>query len=350
MKSAIIMTIVSILTAAVCMGASLFPEDEILFKRLIKERKFDEIESRIEELDRELVDIYERRRIPCIFEALADDQEVSTFAIPEWCLKKPNSYIAYTAHGFLYTKIAWVFRGSGYASSVSENDMVHFNRCLNNARKFLEKAYQLNTNFPFSATEMITVVMGQGGSRSEMEKWYQRALSAKTSNPQTYLYKALYLQPKWHGSVEEVLSFAYEIDNPDTPALCVATTYSDIWDEMRNRKDVLLPNKTFLRKTADAYTRLLDEHPKWVISRKRAAFFAVKCGDYNLAAEHFRHIKWTDDDRDLQLWSNSEDYEADRNLAFKMAECNNPELNSDTITNNPNGLETAGAPPAETSP
>ena len=56
---------------------------------------------------------------------------------------------------------------------------------------------------------MITVEMAIGeGNRDEMEKWFKRAMDADSDNLNACKQKLLWLEPKWHGSPEEMLRFA----------------------------------------------------------------------------------------------------------------------------------------------
>jgi hypothetical protein len=67
---------------------------------------------------------------------------------------------------------------------------------------------------------MITVEMAIGeGNRDEMEKWFWRAMDADNDNLDACNKKLLWLEPKWHGSPEEMLEFARTCRNPRIGAL-----------------------------------------------------------------------------------------------------------------------------------
>jgi len=271
-------------------------------------------------MDNKIRDPLERARIDGAFSAMCSDPQNASLAIDEWCAKKPNSWIAYTARGYLLIEVAWKHRGCDWAVNVPSEKMRLFHENLRMAETALTTAYELNPGFPFAATEMITVSMGLCKPRAEMEKWFQRATTAKTSSPSANRNKVLYLQPKWHGSVEELLSFADEVDCPDTPPLTVATTYANIWYNMpNNQKSTLLSNPKYLRNATLAYVRSLEQYPYRRNQHLFCAFFSLRSGNYPLAAKHFNRFEWRAKMPDLFCWPSKTAFEADRALAFSRS-------------------------------
>ena len=57
---------------------------------------------------------------------------------------------------------------------------------------------------------MIRVLMGLSGDRPEMELWFNRAMKLDTNNYAACGNKLYFLDPRWHGSREEVLAFGKE--------------------------------------------------------------------------------------------------------------------------------------------
>ncbi len=54
---------------------------------------------------------------------------------------------------------------------------------------------------------MLPVLRGLGCERPEMETWFRRAMEADSDNYLACYQKMVWLDPKWHGSPEEVLAF-----------------------------------------------------------------------------------------------------------------------------------------------
>ena len=298
--------------------------DKLLFPRLIRERRFDEFENKIISMDKEITDIFERERIGNVFDAIVSGMNVyyADDAIPAWCEQSPDSYIAYTVKGVVYINLAWRYRGGGYADTVSEENFNEFYKHLRIAEEALRKAYELNPDFTLPASEMITICMGLGYPRAEMEKWFQRATSSSRSPDGygAYLGKALYLQPKWHGTVDELLDYVFYSEELGTPPYPLILAYSSIWYFMDNR-DPLLNNKTYLNKAALVYERYLEQYPDRPQAQKYCAFFAIKSGNYSLAAKYFPQITWNKND---PLWETQDEFDSDKELALnKVAELNN---------------------------
>ncbi len=111
--------------------------------------------------------------------------------------------------GEFYTDYAWEARGSGFADSVTEDGWRKFAERASEARKAFEAAWNLDPLDGDAASRMITVEMAIGeGNRAEMEKWFRRAMEADSDNLDACRRKLYWLAPRWHGSDEDVLSFA----------------------------------------------------------------------------------------------------------------------------------------------
>lgn len=111
---------------------------------------------------------------------------------------------------------AWQFRGGGYADTVTKEGGKLFEQDLAIAAKVLTKAWQLNPGDVRIPLQMLSVELGQGQGRERMELWFKRAMALDTNNYDACLKKLTYLEPKWYGSVEEMLNFGREcVENKD---------------------------------------------------------------------------------------------------------------------------------------
>lgn len=128
------------------------------------------------------------------------------------CLKKAGApeYTRLAARGAFLIRFAWDARGSGLASTVTDDGWRLFAQRLADAEDALVAAYELAPDRPHAPTSMLTVCMGRGHPRDEMEEWFERALRAEPDNMQACHKKLEYLHPKWHGSPEEHIGFAWQ--------------------------------------------------------------------------------------------------------------------------------------------
>jgi hypothetical protein len=109
--------------------------------------------------------------------------------------------------GEVYIQLGWQARGYDYANTITSEGAKLFAERLAVAEKALNTAWQLNTNDARIAVKMISVELGQGKGRDGMELWFQRAMKADPNNYDACDAKLLYLEPKWYGSVADMLEF-----------------------------------------------------------------------------------------------------------------------------------------------
>jgi hypothetical protein len=112
--------------------------------------------------------------------------------------------------GAYHVEQAWWDRGGGYADTVTSEGWKGFEENLKLAAQELEKAWSLDPTDGQIARHMIRVELGQGQGRPRMEKWFQRAMALNPNDYDACWQKLYYLEPKWHGSPEEMIAFGRE--------------------------------------------------------------------------------------------------------------------------------------------
>jgi len=111
--------------------------------------------------------------------------------------------------GFLI-RHAWDARGGGVAATVTAEGFRLFEERLVAAENAFTAAYELDADRPHAPTRMITVCMGRGHPRAEMERWFERAMRADPDNFYACHAKLEFLHPKWGGTPEEHIGFAWQ--------------------------------------------------------------------------------------------------------------------------------------------
>ncbi|HTL55277.1 MAG TPA: hypothetical protein VL361_06335 [Candidatus Limnocylindrales bacterium] len=122
----------------------------------------------------------------------------------------PSEPSLYLLKGIFYTKYAWHARGTAYANKVTDKGWQLFSERLAEAETALDKAWEMNPRDPRVACEMLSVELGQGKGRERMELWFKRATDLNPNYYDAFSAKLYYLEPKWHGSPEEMLKFGRE--------------------------------------------------------------------------------------------------------------------------------------------
>jgi tetratricopeptide (TPR) repeat protein len=122
----------------------------------------------------------------------------------------PDGYLTWYLKGSHYIELAWNDRGGGYADTVSKEGWEGFKTNLVVAREALEHAWKLNPKEANIAVQMLWVNLGQGGSREEMDLWFNRVMELDPNNYNACSCKENYLEPKYYGTEEEALAFGRE--------------------------------------------------------------------------------------------------------------------------------------------
>jgi tetratricopeptide (TPR) repeat protein len=122
----------------------------------------------------------------------------------------PSASEIYLLKGDFYLDYAWQARGNGYSDSVTDVGWQVFAQRLRDANTALTKAWEMNPQDERIARRMITVELGQGKDRDRMEEWFGRAMSLNTNYYDACWGKLYYLEPKWHGSRQDMLDFGRE--------------------------------------------------------------------------------------------------------------------------------------------
>jgi len=140
--------------------------------------------------------------------AFYDDREKAFKPIHAAAHKaQPESPLADLLMGSFEIHHAWDARGGGWASEVGPEAWEKFKLRLQAARKALETAWEKDPTSVLPSSLMMPVTMGDGSPREEMEKWFERGVQAFPDKYALYEAKLYYLEPKWHGSSEEMLRF-----------------------------------------------------------------------------------------------------------------------------------------------
>ena len=112
--------------------------------------------------------------------------------------------------GMLWIHYGWRARTSQWASDVTDEGWQLFGKRLEKAQTALERAYELDPSEPLVCNCMLVVELGRGEEREEMETWFRRAMDADPDNQDACRKKMYYLEPKWHGSEEDMRVFGRE--------------------------------------------------------------------------------------------------------------------------------------------
>jgi hypothetical protein len=109
--------------------------------------------------------------------------------------------------GYFLIHYAWEARTDVFAPQVTEEGFRKFHQRLTEARRVLNEAWANSPDNARTANFMLRVEKGIGGNREDLETWFTRAMKAYGDNWEACWSKMDWLDPKWHGSVEQKLAF-----------------------------------------------------------------------------------------------------------------------------------------------
>jgi hypothetical protein len=105
---------------------------------------------------------------------------------------------------------AWEARGTGLASTVSEQGWRLMGERLVQAASALEAAWTANPRDVRICIEMMRVELGQHQGKARLDTWFERGMKLAPNNRQLCLEKFEYLRPRWYGSIAEMIAFGRE--------------------------------------------------------------------------------------------------------------------------------------------
>ncbi len=111
--------------------------------------------------------------------------------------------------GSFYIDYAWDARGDNSVNAINTEAWAKFKSRFEVARDALESAWKLKPDESRTAALMLHVAKGLKFDRAEMEKWFDRAMKADGDNKEACAAKLEWLDPKWHGTIEDMVAFGW---------------------------------------------------------------------------------------------------------------------------------------------
>lgn len=128
----------------------------------------------------------------------------------DWVEQAGGSAMAYTLRGAHMVGLAWRERGSGRATSVTDDGWRGFQKYLDLAYTDLQEAIAKDPASPLPWSFMIQVAMGLGLPKAEILRLVQEADARHRGLTSVYKSAVLALAQKWGGSHQLTLDFARE--------------------------------------------------------------------------------------------------------------------------------------------
>jgi len=190
---------------------------------------------------------------------------------------------------------AWEARGRGMADTVTEKGARTFAACLGEAERTLRQAWIADPKAYRTPTLMLRIMTGLGGERAEMETWFRRAMELKDDNVAACIEKMNYLDPKWHGSRDELMAFHQACRATKNwrggLTLVSADAYMRWYLQLGgNEADGYLHSREVWDDIRSIYDEYLSHYPKDHAARSAYAGFGFYCGHPEVAEKEFNAL------------------------------------------------------------
>lgn len=241
------------------------------------------------------------------------DWRASFDALNRWVAAKPESAAARISLAEAYVGYAWKARGSGYASTVSNQGWDLFSERVGLGAAALVDAAHLKEKCPIWYQTMQTVALAQGWEKEQSRELLEQAVAFDPDYYAFYVEHANSLQTKWYGDEGEVEAFAQEsADRVGGPRGNIL--YFEIAGMVTCPCDGsadTVQNMSWPRIKV-GYGELRDNYGISNFKRNRFAAMAAKVGDKAAAREAFQEIG---DAWDKDVWWRKEKFDAAKNWA-----------------------------------
>jgi hypothetical protein len=128
-------------------------------------------------------------------------------AAQEWARRNPSP-AAFITLANLHIRLAWQWRGSGYANTVAPERWKAFYAGLHVAHEYLSENKLTAVVDPQWYAAMIELAQGEQWPRNEAQAFFEEALKSGQYYPEIYYRIMEYLEPQWGGSFEAIEAFA----------------------------------------------------------------------------------------------------------------------------------------------
>ena len=200
----------------------------------------------------------------------------------DWSRVSPQSVSAKLALALFEVSYGWNARGSGYASTVTDEGWKLFRQRIANARTMLEKLESEVANDPHWFEGMLSIALAQGWERGQFDALYQRAVGKFPYYYAYYFTKGNFYSAQWHGSQADFKQFVEE---------SVQATEKNLGQSMYARLNWSAQNGSMFRNGQTDWLRMkqgfeiiLKDFPdSW--NRNNFAKFACRAGDKKVLLE-----------------------------------------------------------------
>jgi hypothetical protein len=189
--------------------------------------------------------------------------------------------------GSFWFDYGWEARTEAFAPAVPADGFQLLEGRHGVARKAFEEAWKLRPDNEYVAVRLLEIDKSIGGDRANMELWFDRAMKANGDSRRACWSKLDWLDPKWHGTPEEMLAFGRRCrDTKNWRAgitLLCADAHWRIAGMSGESQTKYLASPAVWADIQSVYDEYLKHHPVDDVARNKFATFCYLSAHYREA-------------------------------------------------------------------
>jgi hypothetical protein len=199
--------------------------------------------------------------------------------------------------GNFWLTYGWEARTTAFAPAVPAGGFEALEERLEVAREALNEAWRLRPDDARAANYLLSIEKSVGGDRATMELWFDRAMKADGDDYEACFTKLDWLDPKWHGSVEEMLAFGRACRATKNWRVGITLLAADA--HLRNyatmfgpaeRSTSYLASPEVWSEIQSVFDEYLEHHPTHHPVRSKYAFLAYRAAKFPEAHAQFQAL------------------------------------------------------------
>ncbi|WP_422929354.1 hypothetical protein [Singulisphaera sp. PoT] len=212
-------------------------------------------------------------------------------------------YLRLLLRGKFWLTFGWEARTIAFAPDVPKGGFETMEKRLAIAKKALKEAWEVEPDSIEVPQCLMEIDKGVGGDRETMELWFDRAIKANGDDRMICFSKLDWLDPKWHGTAEEMIAFGRacrDTKNSRTGiTLLVADAHYRLSTMLGNEKSKYLAMPEVWADISSVYDEYLKHHPTDDLARSKYATFCYESGHYRQAEVQYvilgdRLMQWSE--------------------------------------------------------
>ena len=221
--------------------------------------------------------------------ATETEWETALARLSEWMELQPQSVTARVASAEMLLAYAWVARGTGAASEVTDRAWETASQRLQAASSALAEARRLGKPCPGWWSAALSIALLAKSDRAAYERLFKEAVRYEPTYEDFYITHAIYLLPRWHGTPGEWESWL----DKTLPALPAGDELyaRTVWGMKRQLdEDFWSEAAPSWERTRRGYAALVKTHPASLELRSAFAYLAWKTEDRETARPLFEEL------------------------------------------------------------